>query len=107
MSQFKKLQQDLRTRGALRWKHATHLVRLLLQGIAALREGHIVLQLAGYRERLLAIRRGELPWEEVDAWRLTLHGEFDAALARMRLPERPDYPRADAFLIRARRSMVT
>ena len=31
---------------------------------------------------------------------------FDAALAQTRLPERPDYAAANAFLLKARRSMV-
>ena len=106
MSQFKKLEQDLRTTGALKWKHAMHLIRLLLSGVTVLREGFVPLQVGPHRERLLAIRRGEVPWEEVNAWRLSLHGAFDAALAATRLPERPDYERANAFLIEARRSMV-
>ena len=58
------------------------------------------------RDRLLAVRRGELPWAEVNAWRLDLHRAFDAAYEATALPERPDYARANAFLIRARRSMV-
>ena len=37
MSQFKKLEQDLRTKEEINWKHAMHLIRLLLQGIAILR----------------------------------------------------------------------
>jgi hypothetical protein len=63
-------------------------------------------RLALYRDALLAIRRGEMPWDEIDAWRLRLHEQFDAAYETTRLPERPDYDRANAFLIRARRSMV-
>src|SRR6185503_351047 len=35
MSQFKKLEQDLRARGEIKWKHAMHLMRLLLSGITA------------------------------------------------------------------------
>ena len=33
-----------------------------------------------------------------NAWRLALHREFDAAYAATRLPERPDYERVNAFL---------
>ena len=106
MSQFKKLEQDLRTHGTLRWKHAMHLIRLLLSGVTALREGFVPVRLDAHRESLLAIRRGDVPWEDVDAWRLRLHREFDAALARTSLPERPDYARANEFLVAARRSMV-
>jgi predicted nucleotidyltransferase len=106
LSQFKKLEQDLRSTGAVKWKHAMHLLRLLLSGVTVLREGIVRVQVAEQRERLMAIRRGEIPWEEVNAWRLDLHRDFDAAFDVTRLPERPDYERANAFLIKARRSMV-
>ena len=106
LSQFRKLEQDLRTHGEVRHKHAMHLVRLLLSGIIALREGTILVQVTAHRERLLAIKRGDLPWAEVNAWRLALHQQFDAAYAASTLPERPDRAAVDALLIRARRLMV-
>lgn len=106
MSQFKKLEQDLRTRGTFRWKHVVHLVRQLLAGITVLEEGFVPVRVDEHRERLLTIGRGEVPWEDVDAWRLSLHRQFDAAFAATRLPERPDYARVNAFLLEARRSMV-
>jgi hypothetical protein len=107
VSQFRKLEQDLRVRGEIRWKHAMHLVRLLLAGIAVLRDGLVPVEVAPeQRERLLAIRGGELPWGEVNRWRLDLHRAFDAAYEATPLPERPDYDRVNAFLVRARRSMV-
>jgi predicted nucleotidyltransferase len=106
MSQFKKLEQDLRTRGAIKMKHAMHLIRLLLAGITALEEGYVPVRVEQHRERLLSIRRGEVSWEEVNAWRLSLHKTFDAAFATTSLPERPDYAKANEYLIRVRRSMV-
>src|ERR1041385_8875601 len=106
LSQFKKLEQDLRSRGAIKWKHAMHLVRLLLSGVTILREGFVPVRVDAHRDRLLAIRAGAVGWDEIDAWRLELHAEFDRALAETRLPERPDYERANAFLVRARREMV-
>jgi hypothetical protein len=106
MSQFKKLQADLRNRGQVKWKHVMHLIRLLLGGITVLKEGFVPVRVEEHRERLLAIKRGELPWDQVDAWRLQLHAEFDQASEKTELPERPDYERANALLIKARRSMV-
>jgi predicted nucleotidyltransferase len=106
LSQFKKLETDVRTGGAIKWKHAMHLIRLLLSGIIILHEGFVPVRVETYRERLLAIRRGELPWEEVDRWRLSLHATFDEAFTTTRLPEYPDVGQADAFLLRARRGMV-
>lgn len=106
MSQFLKLEQDLRTTGNLKWKHAMHLIRLLLSGIQVLEEGTVPVRVEQHREQLLAIRRGEVPWDAINAWRLGLHKTFDAAFATTRLPEQPDYTSANDFLIRARRSMV-
>ena len=103
LSQFKKLEQDLRNQGQFRWKHVMHLIRLLLSGVAVLREGFVPLQVDRYRDRLLAIRRGEASWAEVEQWRLALHRELDEALSATGLPEHPDYGRANEFLIRARR----
>jgi uncharacterized protein len=106
MSQFKKLEQDLRVHGTLKWKHAMHLIRLLYAGIGTLRDGQVPVQVGAQRDQLLAIRRGELPWKEVNALRLHLHQEFDGALNFTRLPERPAYEKANAFLLKARRAMV-
>lgn len=104
MSQFKKLEQDLRGRGEIKWKHAMHLMRLLLSGISALRELKLRVRLDEHRDTLLAIKRGDQPWPEVNAWRLRLHKEFDEAFASTRLPERPDYTWANDFLLEARKS---
>lgn len=107
MSQFKKLEQDLRTRGEIRWKHPMHLIRLLLAGIAALRECHVPVSVEEHRDQLLAIRRGELPWDEIDRRRVDLHRQLDSAYSHTRLPDAPDYARAEAFLIKARRMRAT
>lgn len=106
MSQFKKLEQDQRNHGAIKWKHAMHLIRLLLAGCEALKTGTLSVRADEHRERLRAIKHGEFAWEEVNAWRLKLHREFDAALVKTKLPERPDYERVNAFLIRARLEQV-
>src|SRR4051812_34501776 len=106
LSQFKKLEQDLRTRGAIKWKHAMHLIRLLLSGISVMRDHTVPVQVEEHRDRLLDIRNGALAWDEVDAWRLELHRDFDAAFASTTLPDLPDAERANAFLLKARRAMV-
>jgi len=106
MSQFKKLEQDLRAKGEIRWKHAMHLIRLQLSGKRVLREGFVPVDVGGHRERLLAIRNGELSWDEVNEWRLELHRRMDEAFEKTKLPERPDYARANAFLVKARRAMI-
>ncbi len=104
LSQFKKLEADLRTHGEVRWKHAMHLLRLLLSGTMVLQSGEVLVHVGEHRETLLAVKRGELPWEELNRWRLELHRQFGAALGRTQLPERPDHARA--YLLRARRAAL-
>src|SRR5665213_1474764 len=106
MSQFKKMEQDLRNHGEVRLKHTMHLLRLLLTGAATLRDGHVPVRVETHREQLLAVKRGELPWAEVDAWRKELHRDFECALTETKLPELPDYEAANRFLIKARRDMA-
>jgi len=80
-----------------------HLIRLLLSGVAVLRDGFVPLRVDEHRDQLLAVRRGEVPWERVEEWSLRLHRELDQMLETTRLPEHPDYERANEFLLRARR----
>ena len=81
-----------------------HLIRLLLAGVTALREGTVPVDVGTHRDALLTIKRAEMPWNEVNAWRLALHREFDAAYQSTTLPDRPEYAWANDYLVRARRS---
>jgi predicted nucleotidyltransferase len=106
MSQFKKLEQDLRTVGQLKWKHAMHLIRLLLQGVAILKENYVPVLVSEHRDVLLSIRDGSTKWDEMNSWRLALHREFEAAFRTTTLPDVPDYIEANRLLVEARRSMA-
>lgn len=105
-AQFRRMQSALRSRGEVKWRHAMHLLRLLLSGITVLKDGVVAVDVSEHRERLLAVRSGRIGWQEVDEWRMEMVAEFDAALARTTLPAQPDYERADRFLIHARRCAV-
>lgn len=103
LSQFKKLEADFRRDGAPKWKHVMHLLRLLLAARALLLEAKLVVDVGPDRGRLLAVKRGELSWDEVERWRLGLHEELDKALQRTVLPATPDVVRVDAWLRSVRR----
>jgi len=105
-SQFKKLQTDLRNTGEIKWKHVMHLLRLLKSGITLLKEARVVVNVGEDRDRLLAVRRGEVSFLECETLWLKLREEFDLAFAGTNLPEYPDEEAASAWLIRARRAMV-
>jgi uncharacterized protein len=91
MSQFKKLEQDLRSTGAIKWKHAMRFIRLLMAGVTVLKDGIVPVSVGDRRDSLLAIKRGEMDWQETNKLRLSLHEDFDVALGETKLPERPDY----------------
>ncbi|MCA2184430.1 nucleotidyltransferase domain-containing protein [Nonomuraea cavernae] len=86
---------------APRWKQAMHMIRLLLSGLHLVRHGDLEVRVGPHRDRLLAIRRGEVPWAEVDAWRRALNAELAAADSV--LPAAPDRARVEDFLVDVRR----
>jgi uncharacterized protein len=78
------------------------LIRLLISGIDVLRQGKVTVEVGEAREQLLAIKRGEVSFAEADSWRKSLQVDFERAFQQTSLPERPDYERANEFLIHAR-----
>ncbi|MGW2833670.1 nucleotidyltransferase domain-containing protein [Streptomyces sp. NPDC001286] len=104
LGQRKKLEADVRAHGAPRWKHAMHLLRLLTSSRDLLRTGTLTIDVGDLRESLLAVKRGEVPWAEVESWMGRLSDEADAAALRSPLPEEPDRRRVEDFLVRVRRA---
>ncbi|MDX6352560.1 MAG: hypothetical protein QOF84_7350 [Streptomyces sp.] len=87
-----------------RWKPAMHLLRLLTSSRDLLRTGELHLDVGDQREPLLAVKRGEVPWPEVEARIARLTDEADTAALRTPLPAEPDRARVEDFLIRVRRA---
>ncbi|WP_030790792.1 DNA polymerase beta superfamily protein [Streptomyces sp. NRRL S-920] len=104
LGQRKKLEADLRVHGAPRWKHAMHLLRLLMSCRDLLRTGKLTIDVGGQREPLLAVKRGEVPWPEVAAWMDRLTAEAREAAPDSPLPAEPDRERITDFLFRVRRA---
>jgi predicted nucleotidyltransferase len=102
-SQFRKLEADLRNRGEPGWKHVMHLLRLLLSGRHLVEHGEPLVDVSEYRERLLAVRRGEVGWNEIETWRASLTTRMDAAAATSPLPAEPDRARVEELLVSVRR----
>ncbi|TMR36636.1 nucleotidyltransferase [Nonomuraea zeae] len=86
---------------APKWKQAMHMIRLLLSGLHLVRHGEPLVQVGPHRERLLAVKRGELAWAEVVAWQAALSAELAASPSV--LPERPDRDRVEDFLVGVRK----
>ncbi|MEU6482084.1 nucleotidyltransferase domain-containing protein [Streptomyces sp. NPDC047017] len=103
VAQHRRLAAALRTHGAPRWKHAVHLLRLLLTARDLLRTGELTLDVGAERDHLLAVKRGEVPWSEVESRMTRLATEAEHALPRSPLPAEPDQRRVADFLHRVRR----
>ncbi|MDT0611419.1 nucleotidyltransferase domain-containing protein [Streptomyces lancefieldiae] len=104
LGQRRKLDADVRTHGAPRWKHAMHLLRLLTSARDLLRTGTLTIDVGDRRESLLAVKRGEVPWPEVESRMSRLAREGEEAARRSPLPAEPDRRRVEDFLVRARRA---
>ncbi|MER6568947.1 nucleotidyltransferase domain-containing protein [Streptomyces sp. NPDC001093] len=104
LGQRRKLDADVRTHGAPRWKHAMHLLRLLTSARDLLRTGELRIDVGDQREPLLAVKRGEVPWAEVERWMSRLGTETEQALHHTPLPPGPDEARVADFLHRTRRA---
>ncbi|MFD3658409.1 DNA polymerase beta superfamily protein [Streptomyces sp. NPDC058620] len=107
LGQRRKLDVDLRLYGAPRWKHAMHLLRLLTSSRDLLRTGRLTIGVGDDREDLLAVRRGEVPWTEVERRMTLLSEENEAAASTTPLPPAPDRARVEDFLIRTRRASAS
>lgn len=106
LSQLRLMRKGYDADGHYKTKHAMHLVRLIHGGIHALTEGEIRVDVAEHREELLAIRRGDITFHDVQKRVLELDRVFQEAFTRTTLPEKPDTDRVNRFLIAARRRRV-
>ncbi|WAZ20728.1 nucleotidyltransferase domain-containing protein [Streptomyces cinnabarinus] len=104
VGQRKKLEADVRNHGAPRWKHAMHLLRLLMSVRDLLRTGELTIDVGDQREPLLSVKRGEVPWPRVESWMTALAEETERAAERSPLPAEPDRRRVEDFLVRVRRA---
>lgn len=107
IGQRRKLEADVRRYGVPRWKHAMHLLRLLASSRDLLRTGALVIEVGADRESLLTVKRGEVPWAEVERRVNHLYEENEAAALSSPLPPEPDRRRVEEFLIRTRRASAT
>ncbi len=67
-----------------------HMLRLMISGILPQGSGAVYIDAGPYRERLPAVRRGELLRDEVRTWCDELSARPGRALATSPLPEHPD-----------------
>lgn len=85
-------------------KNAYNLLRLLHSCLHCLRTGEPLIRVEGeLRENLFAVKKQQVPIEDVLGRARILAKEIDAEAKEARLPEKPDYAAADDFLRLCRR----
>jgi predicted nucleotidyltransferase len=100
--QWKRLEAARMRADKVKWKQAMHMLRLLMAGAYVMGTHEVLVDVSDSRDRLLAVKRGELSWVQVRAWASTLERELDAAEAATTLPDEPDLPAINDFLVRTR-----
>jgi predicted nucleotidyltransferase len=100
--QLDRVAARLQRTGQTNDKQAMHMIRLLHAGAHVLRTGQVLVDVTPLRDRLLAVRHGQMPWEQVTAWAAELLADLATAAAETRLPEQPDRDTVDAFLVAVR-----
>lgn len=107
MSQFKKLETDLRNQGEIRWKHACHLLRLLWSGAYCLRTGQVVVRPRDFSEdvhnKLMEVRHGVWTLKQLVDYRHQLETEFQEAFDNCKLPEQANFEEAHKLLVEIRK----
>jgi hypothetical protein len=88
--------------GETNHKQAMHMIRLLHAGTHLLRTGEVLVDVTPLRDRLLAIKRGTVPFDVVTDWASALQAELAAAALDSPLPARPDLETIDQLLSRVR-----
>jgi predicted nucleotidyltransferase len=85
-------------------KYAMHALRLGYQGLELLEQGRLTLPLPEpARSRVMAVRRGEVAFDDVMAEIDEIEGRVGAALEMTQLPDEPDRRAVDEFLVSAYR----
>ena len=106
LSQFKRMEQDLRNRGEIRNKHACHCLRLLIAGCHTLTAGEILVHVGEYRDLLLQIKHGEMSFTKIQRIVKEWEDKFNHAFEHTILPDYPDFIKANEILLHARKTMV-
>ncbi len=106
LSQFKRMEQDIRNRGTIRYKHACHCLRLLIAGHHALRTGEILVNVGEHRNLLLQVKHGELQFSDIQQIVKAWESKFNEAFEQTALPDYPDFDKANEILLNARKAMV-
>lgn len=88
----------------IRWKHAAHVLRLLLSCQCMLSTGRLNLRVPEkFIDSIRIIRDGASEIAGVESWSLSLARQCDVALAKTKLPDQPNRDAVEEIVMRVRR----
>ncbi|MEU4238327.1 nucleotidyltransferase domain-containing protein [Actinoplanes sp. NPDC026619] len=96
--QFTRVNARRERTGETNHKQAMHMLRLLMAGAHVLRTGEVLLDVRPWRDRLLAVKHGALPWHEVMLWAEALQDDLATAATETTLPAAPATDAIDQLL---------
>lgn len=92
--------------GVVDWKYAMHMIRLGHQGYEFLTSGKVTLPMDSATANMLrAVRRGEVPFEDVILASESLENAVKTMLTSGPLPDKPMYETAEEFCVNAHLKM--
>jgi predicted nucleotidyltransferase len=103
LKQFNKVNNRNRKPEKKLWKHAMHLIRLLLSGIEILETGHLTVYQEKERLNLLKIRNAELTWDEIFDYIADLFDKLEQANKRSILPEKTNMDEINKLYLQLQR----
>lgn len=92
-----KKRKDLVDKYGYDCKHASHLIRLLRQGIEFLETGELIVERPD-REELVDIKTGKWSFEKVERESTRLFSKIEDAYRESKLPEKPDFDRINILV---------
>lgn len=85
-------------------KPAMHLIRVMITGIRLLKNGYVDTNMHLWRSELMAIRNGNMSFEEVLEWYKQLETQFEFWKHRSTAPDEPNHKKANEILLEIRKN---
>jgi uncharacterized protein len=106
-TEFARAAAAMASGGTPRWPQLAEVIRLLIGCESLLRTGELSTDITTHREQLRAVRAGQLPWRETQAWVQSLRDRSAEAVLRSPLPATPNSKAVQRWLVSVRRRSLS
>jgi hypothetical protein len=106
-TEFARAAAAMASGGTPRWPQLAEVIRLLIGCESLLRTGELSTDISAYRDQLSAVRAGQLPWSETQAWVRSLRDRSAELVLRSPLPATPNTEAVARWLMSVRRRSLS